>query len=134
MNRRLGKKRSVSSFRGEQSESSHNFGKKSKIPDVKSSKYEKIFANAGIYMDFCDPGPRDACKSFCHRLLNKKRETPQHTLFSDKLFNETCARVRKRNEAIVFADITPLIVPRAEIFRSYGAINFEHLIEELNVA
>jgi hypothetical protein len=134
MNRQLGKKRSVSSFRGEQSESSHGSGKEGKTPDARNPKYEKILANAGIYMDPYDPGPRDACKSFCHGLLNKKRETPQNTLFSDKLFNETCARVRRRNETIVFADITPLIVPRTEILRSYGATNLKHLIKELNVA
>lgn len=56
------------------------------------------------------------------------------SLFRDDIFKMAYQRVRRRNEAMVLRDVTPLMVPSAEILFSYGAKHLEHLIEELNVS
>lgn len=85
-------------------------------------------------IDFCDPGPRDACESFCHGLLNKSERSLKTRCSAISCLIRICTSVRRRSEFTVSADITPLIVLRAEILRSHGVVHLEYLIYELNVA
>ncbi|TQN71720.1 hypothetical protein CSHISOI_03789 [Colletotrichum shisoi] len=57
---------------------------------------------------------------------------PKESLFADDLFKATCRRVADRNEARVIRDITPLVVPSAEISATYGAAELDCLIESIN--
>lgn len=63
-----------------------------------------------------------------------QQKIPQVSLFQDDIFELTCERVLQRNEAMVLRDITPLIVPSAEILFSCGAKQPEPLFEEMNLS
>lgn len=53
---------------------------------------------------------------------------PEYTLFSkDNLFKKICKRIRGENKTKVVCDITPLIVPLAEILANRGAKYLEIL-------
>lgn len=74
----------------------------------------------------------DTCKVLCQTLLDAEQTIPQDSLFNDELFKRICQRVRNRNEARVIRDLTPLLVPSAEVLHVQGAIHLKHLIENVN--
>jgi hypothetical protein len=55
-----------------------------------------------------------------------------HSPFHGDLFWTALDRVRCRNEWRVRRDITPSIVPSAELVYLHGCDNLEHLTEELD--
>ncbi|RWA05436.1 hypothetical protein EKO27_g9669 [Xylaria grammica] len=65
-------------------------------------------------------------------MLTSTQTIPAESLFRDDLFKQTCQMVQNRNEARVIRDITPLIVPPAEILATYGATGLKCLIESIN--
>ena len=83
-------------------------------------------------MDESTLGITEESKRTYVALLETKQTIPNDTLFRDDLFKRTCQRVEDRNEARIMRDITPLIVPSAEILATYGAIQLESLIESTN--
>jgi len=72
------------------------------------------------------------CKALCQNLLNTDQTVPHDSLFNDDLFKRVCQRVRNKNEARVVRDLSPLLVPSAEILYLRGATNLEHLIETVD--
>ncbi|PQE18249.1 phosphatidylserine decarboxylase protein [Rutstroemia sp. NJR-2017a BBW] len=115
MNHLLAKKKSSSSLRGKQSEASSAGSSDQKPRDVKSAlyqdaRYETILATKGSFMGKSKLGA------------------------TDDLFEETCEMVRNKNEARVVRDISPLIVPSAEILAIRGAKHLKILIENYSVA
>jgi hypothetical protein len=74
----------------------------------------------------------NACTALCKTLLNTTQSTPRDTLFRDNLFKKTCLRLRNENEAMVLRDISPLIVPPAEILHAFGDEQLEHLTGHVN--
>ena len=133
MSQSLTRKRSTPSLSNKQSESiSFREGKN---PAVRSPLYEKTLAANDIFMD--DDGevvPADACKTLCQVMLGTEQAIPKDSIFRGDIFKVTCQRMRRRNEAMVLVDITPLIVARAEILYTYGASHLKHLTEEFNAA
>lgn len=105
-----------------------------KNPAARNLLYEKTLENAGIYMVDIEIATTDAGKELCKTMLAGEQQPPKVSLFQDDVFRFTCARVLRRNEAMVLRDITPLIVPSAEVLFSYGAKQLKHLIEEINVS
>ena len=104
-----------------------------KNPAVKSRRYEQLFISAGIYMDDDDRvATTKECKALCQTLLNADQIVPHDSLFNDDLFKRVCQRVRNKNEARVVRDLSPLLVPSAEILYLRGASNLEHLIETVD--
>jgi len=83
-------------------------------------------------MDEDDLGIANASKTLCRALLDRKQTIPKESLFGDDVFRSTCRRVEDRNEARIIRDITPLIVPSAEILATHGATKLNCLIESLN--
>lgn len=83
-------------------------------------------------MDKSDLGITNASKTLCHALLERKQTVPRNSLFRDDIFESTCRKVEDRNETRVIRDITPLIVPSAEILATYGAAKLGCLIESVN--
>ena len=71
-------------------------------------------------------------KSLVSDLLGSDQTVPENSLFRDDLFKKICRRVGDGNEARVIRDITPLIVPSAEILAIYGAGDLDCLIETTN--
>ncbi|KAI9793121.1 MAG: hypothetical protein M1816_001019 [Peltula sp. TS41687] len=124
----LTKKRSSSSIRTKSDTSDTS----SAYPQVKSRLYEGMLVAARIYLDLYKASPTDPCKKLCRELLEAEQLIPKDTLFQDDLFQLTCDRVQGENEAMITADITPLVVPRAEILYAYGAKHLQYLVGRLN--
>ncbi|KAI9836144.1 MAG: hypothetical protein M1837_003453 [Sclerophora amabilis] len=132
MSRQLTRKRSTPSIRGQPDSSSASI-REGKNPAVKSRRYEQLLASAGIYMDDDDKvATTSASKTLCQNLLDADQAVPSDSLFNDDLFKRICQRVRNRNEARVIRDLSPLLVPSAEILHVRGATQLEHLIENVN--
>ncbi|KND86127.1 hypothetical protein TOPH_09249 [Tolypocladium ophioglossoides CBS 100239] len=74
----------------------------------------------------------DESKTLCQTLLETAQAEPQDSLFRSNIFESTCRKVEDRNETRVIRDITPLIVPPAEILCTYGTSHLKHLIESVN--
>ncbi|KAL2259997.1 hypothetical protein VTK26DRAFT_6150 [Humicola hyalothermophila] len=94
--------------------------------------YKTLLATKGSFMDESPLGITEESKGTYVVLLESDQTIPNDTLFRDDLFKQTCRRVEDRNEARIIWDITPLIVPRAEILATYGATQLKCLIESAN--
>lgn len=133
MSRSLTRKRSTPSLSKHESDISGVSMREGKNPAVKSRRYEQLLVSAGIYMDDDDKvAPSEDCKSMCQDLLDADQAVPEDSLFNDSLFKRVCQRVRNKNEARVIRDLTPLLVPSAEICYLRGARQLEHLIETVD--
>ncbi len=129
----LTRKRSTPSLSKNESDISGVSLREGKNPLVKSRRYEQILVSAGIYMDDDDKvATTKECKALCQTLLNADQAAPHDSLFNDDLFKRVCQRIRNKNEARVVRDLSPLLVPSAEILYLRGATNFEHLIETVD--
>jgi hypothetical protein len=74
----------------------------------------------------------NACQQLCNDFLNSEYDTPDHSPFHGDLFWTALDRVRSRNEWRVRRDITPWIMPSAELLYLRGCDHLEHLTEELD--
>jgi hypothetical protein len=83
-------------------------------------------------MDESDVGITEESKNTYFTLLSSEQMVPNDSLFRDDLFKRTCRKVEDRNEARVLRDITPLVVPPAEVLCTYGAKHLDLLIETVN--
>jgi len=129
----LTRKRSTPSLSKHKSDINSVSLKEGKNPAVKNRRYEQLLTSAGIYMDDDDKvATTKECKALCQTLLNTDQTVPYDSLFNDDLFKRVCQRVRNKNEARVIRDLSPLLVPSAEILYLRGATNLEHLIETIN--
>ena len=133
----LARKKSSSSLRRKNSESSITTPSDQKPREAKSyqyahSNYETLIATKGSFMKKSSLGVIDASKVLCRTLLSTEQSVPQDTLFRDDLFDETCESVQARNEAMVVRDISPLICPSAQVLRIYGAKELKPLTESVN--
>ncbi|KAL9121808.1 MAG: hypothetical protein Q9187_001632 [Circinaria calcarea] len=133
----LARKKSSSSLRRKDSESSLATPSDQQPREAKSSKYmtaayETVLATKGSYMGRTPLKITDISKTLCRSLLITEQTVPQETLFRDDLFDETCDSVRSRNEAIVVRHISPLICPSPLVLQIYGAKGLDCLTESVN--
>ena len=98
----------------------------------RNAGYERELAIGGSYLDDTKEGIVEDSKTLCRTLLTTMQLVPQNTLFRDDLFDETCRKLRNRNEARIVEDISPLIAPSAENLATYGANKLSHLIFNTN--
>ena len=129
MNQRLSKKISFSALSYTQSV------KEGENPPPYTPAYENVLAKAGIFMhQHLGQAPiSNTCQELCATLLDGEYELPEHSLFEDDMFWTTMESVRRRNEARVVRDITPLIVPSPELlYARRGILHLQHLTEEIN--
>ncbi|KAK3324032.1 hypothetical protein B0T19DRAFT_220269 [Cercophora scortea] len=103
-----------------------------KSTQYRDPRYKILLATKGSFMDEDKLGIADASRTLCRTLLHRKQTVPQDSLFRDDIFRTTCQMVEDRNEARILRDITPLIVPSAEILATYGDTTLNCLIESLN--
>ncbi len=102
-------------------------------PPAYTPKYEEVLAKAGIHMN---AHQRQASASndsqrLCNTFLNSNYDTPDHSLFHGDLFWTALDRLRARNELRVCRDLTPSLVPSAELLYLRGSDSLEHLCEEI---
>ncbi len=77
-------------------------------------------------------GTMHTSKSCYGTLLETEQLVPDNSSFCDDLLEETCEMVRNKNDARAVRDISPLIVPSAEILAIRGAKNVKILVESTN--
>ena len=71
-------------------------------------------------------------KALCRNLLSSAQSIVQDSLFRDDRFETACQKIHNENEAMVFQDITRLIVPSAKNLATCGATSLEHLVESVD--
>ncbi|KAL2139233.1 hypothetical protein VTI28DRAFT_5493 [Corynascus sepedonium] len=103
-----------------------------KSAPYRDPRYKTLLETKGSFMDKSELGIIDESKTLCQTLLKTAQAEPQDSLFRSDIFESTCRKVEDRNETRVIRDITPLIVPSAEILCTYGANHLKHLIESVN--
>ncbi|KJZ71533.1 hypothetical protein HIM_09071 [Hirsutella minnesotensis 3608] len=136
MERLLARKKSLSLIR-KRSNSATSTPSDQKPREEKSAlyrdpRYKTLLATKGSFMDKSDLGLTQQSNDMCCALLSSDGTIPNDSLFRDDLFEQTCRRVEDRNEARIIRDITPFIVPSAEVLCIYGATCLNILIESLN--
>jgi hypothetical protein len=103
-------------------------------PRAYTPQYEEVLTKAGIIMNAHQRqvAASNDCQQLCDDFLNSEYDTPDHSPFNGDMFWTALDRVRSRNELRVRRDVTPLIMPSAELLYLHGCVDLEHLIEELD--
>ncbi|KAF2267283.1 hypothetical protein CC78DRAFT_551972 [Lojkania enalia] len=128
----LRRKRSEQSVTASSTTPSDQKSRGEKSAPYRDPRYKALLATKGSFMDDSDLDIADESKDTSYSLLNTDQTVPKDSLFRDDIFKRTIRKVEDRNEARVLRDITPLIVPSAEILATYGARELECLIESTN--
>ena len=128
MSQQLTKKRSSSAM-------SYSQGvKEGEYPPAHTPAYEtQVLEPAGIIMDqqLGEAAISDDCKQLCTILVDATYEPPENSLFENNLFWKVLNGVRRRNEPRVVRDISPLLVPSAELLFMRGFSELKDLTEEI---
>lgn len=103
-----------------------------KSASYRDPRYKTLLATKGCFMDESNDGITNESTATYYGLLAANQSPPTETLFRDDLFRQTCRSVQNRNEARILRDITPMIVPSAELLAINGAVHLECLIETTN--
>ena len=103
-----------------------------KSQPYRSPGYVAELEDQKSYLYDAPGGITDKSKKLCQKLLSKTQAVPQDSLFRDDRFEETCQKVRDRNEARIVEDISPLIAPSPETLKTYGAVGLKHLVFNAN--
>jgi len=93
---------------------------------------ELLLSENKSYMKDYHLGFPSACKELCRRLLTEPQPIPHDTLFRDDIFEKTCMKLDGKNEARIFKDLTPLIVPSAETLAIMGSDHLDILAESVD--
>jgi hypothetical protein len=143
MERALARKRSLSALGRRKRSDSASSTSASAIPSderpraeksaaYRDPRYKTLLGTKGCFMDKSDVGISEESKKQCYIMLSAEQVTPTDSLFRDDLFEATCRSVEDRNESRILRDITPLVVPAAEILAIYGATELKCLVESMN--
>nr|KAK5432267.1 hypothetical protein LTR18_011208 [Exophiala xenobiotica] len=146
MSHLLARKKSATSLRRKRSDSesgvlSSNTPSDQKPREEKSAPYQDPRYNSlleakgsfmGKYVGRSEEGPTTTSKREYKSLLEAEQVVPEHSLFQDDFFEDTCEMVQNRNEAKVIQDIARLIVPSAQSLAVQGAKHLRCLIESVN--
>ncbi|KAB8360668.1 hypothetical protein FH972_024405 [Carpinus fangiana] len=133
MSRPRGKKRPASSSSDQPLTTAGPSVPKGRVPDVNSLRYEKLLLASGIDMKSGRAVvPTNECKTLCQTLLDTPQTIPQDTLVNPTFFLDVCESVSDKNEARVVRDLTPLLVPSAEMLNLRGAASLKHLIDSVD--
>ena len=85
------------------------------------------------YMKEDELGPSADSQRFCDSLLEKNQPVPEGSVFrDDNTFRIICGKLQGKNEARIFKDLTPLLVPSAETLATLGAKHLENVVESVN--
>lgn len=103
-----------------------------KSEPYKDPRYELLLSAKGSFMDESELDVAQTSTKLYLKLLDTDQTVPKNTLFRDNVFKQTCSRIQGKNEERVIRDISPLIVPSAEILASRGAKHLDILIESTN--
>ena len=104
------------------------------VPKAHTSEFEKEIARHGILMDDYKGQVfvSEASKELGMKMLQARYAEPRYPPFQPSKFLLVLNRIRTRNETRIFRDITPFIVPSAELLFLEGQDGLEDIAEELN--
>lgn len=133
----LTRKRSTRSMNTDQTSTTSNSTstKEGKKTDVRNKSYEILLQAAGIYMTrqvLIEDPPTDGCRLLFRTFMDTEQDVPDDSLFNDDLFEDFCLWISDRNEATIVRDLTPLLVPSAELMKLRGARHLRHVIEAVD--
>ncbi|KAH7630238.1 hypothetical protein B0T09DRAFT_341342 [Sordaria sp. MPI-SDFR-AT-0083] len=111
---------------------SHQNSREEKSAPYRDQRYETLLEVKGSYMTKASLGLASASQALCRSLLEETQPVPGDTLFGDDVFETTCEKIRKKNEARIIQDISRLIVPSAESLATFGAKHLDILTESVN--
>ena len=103
-------------------------------PRVHSQEHEKAMVDFGMIMNLFQHEATidDDSRELCDKMLAATYEHPKDTLFRDDTFIPVLRRIQTQNEARARRDITPCLVPSAELLYINNNAKLEHLRDELN--
>jgi hypothetical protein len=88
--------------------------------------------NYKSYMKYHELGISDASEKLLDTLLHTKPSPPKDTLFRDDIFDKRCEKVKGKNKSRILQDLSPLLVPSAESFATFGAHHLDGVVESRN--
>ncbi|CAH0023663.1 unnamed protein product [Clonostachys rhizophaga] len=135
----LARKKSLSSLGRKRSNSAASTAtpsdqkpREEKSAPYRDSRYETLLETKSSFMGKSSLDITSASKTLTTSLLEAPQAVPEDSLFRDDIFESTCQKIQKRNEARVIQDITRLIVPSAESLATFGAKHLDVLVESVN--
>jgi hypothetical protein len=128
----LRRKRSEGSFTTSATPSDQRWREEKSAPYKNPSCRTLLETQGDSYMSKYELGITDTSESLYQMLLEKKQPAPKDTIFRDDVFRTTCNELQGKNEARIFKDLTPLIVPSAETLATLGAKHLDVVVESVN--
>ncbi|KXL45095.1 hypothetical protein M433DRAFT_134797 [Acidomyces richmondensis BFW] len=101
-------------------------------PPAHSRRHEERMEEAGLVMADNPAGINEACRTLCEDLLRSEPSIIQSTFPEKERFAKVLDRVRYRNEARIVRDVTPVLVPSAELLHIDGFPGLEHATEAVD--
>ena len=105
--------------------------KKRKTKSTHRSSSLKRMAGHGVFMENSKLIQKDS-KSLCKEYLKGDRTTVKSSVFTAEEFSKVLERVRNSNEARITRDVTPWIVPSAEVLCFCDELKLDYIGDELN--
>ncbi|KAI9163656.1 hypothetical protein HJFPF1_05278 [Paramyrothecium foliicola] len=112
--------------------SSDQMPNEKKVTPYEQSTYKLVLSTKGSFMRPELHGVPKAMVEACSVLLDSEQTFPRDSLFQDDRFENTRLSIRNKNEVRILRDITPLIVPSAEVLVIYGSSNLNCLVGSTN--
>jgi hypothetical protein len=132
----IGRKRSNPSLASSFAGASDERPREEKSAPYRNPSYPNFLSedvdNYKSYMRDHELGISDASKKLLEKLLHSKQSTPRDTIFRDDVFDKHCQKVKGKNESRILQDLSPLLVPSAETFASFGAKHLDGVVESVN--
>lgn len=132
----VGQKRSNSSLASSFAGASDERPREEKSAPYRNPNYPNFLSedvnNYKSYMRDHELGISDASKKLLDKLLYAKQSPPKDTLFRDNVFDKHRQKLKGKNESRILQDLSPLLVPSAEAFASFGAKHLDGVVESVN--
>ena len=101
-------------------------------PQAHSRRHEEKMEEAGLVIADNPAGIDEACRRLCEGLLSAEPSIVQGMFPQKERLAKVLDRVRYRNEARIVRDVTPVLVPSAELLHIDGFPGLEHATEAIN--
>ncbi len=105
--------------------------KKRKTDSTHRTSTVKRMAMHGVFMQNSKLIQKDS-KSLCEEYMKGDRTTVKSSVFTAEGFSRVLERVRNSNEARITRDVTPWIVPSAEVLYFCDELKLDYIGDELN--
>ena len=112
---------------------SETLSSKRKSSSTHRSQILERMAAHGIFMESSNLIWKES-KTLCENYLKGNRTDVKTSIFTAEQFSRVLERVRNLNEFRIARDITPWVIPSAEILFILGELKLDYIGEELSTA